>query len=790
MAGLLSGLSGVQRLGDQVVANCPGHDDGVASLAVGIGESGKVLLKCFAGCSFAKVGGALVGVDLSGSDWVWPADLPLGVASADPVQPEGELLELRAFVSDCESALWESPEALAEVRSRFGLSDELIRGFRLGLSAARPYAWRGVGSSWSAVQRLTVPFFGFDGSVKGCQGRALTPHRVRWAGLTGSGWARSSMFRPGLFDAVEDGPVVICEGPSDALTVAGRLGFDAVAIRGAALRSDSVLAEFLVSVGDRTVIVCGDNDTAGEKFSQSIAQSLMGAGVDARVLHIPMGSDVNDWAMLAETHFAHDFRDQAAAAPATILGLERVAAVRASAPNLFDSWPHVSPPGLQHVTAGEVFLWFLDKTGRDMAYVVGYKGPTLWSDGLWQLGQPHAVRSALQECGSIARAHSDPDHPWHFEILQLGNKLASTNFLNSVIKELEALCKVFFADSFDSVEHYLAVKNGVIDLRDGSLIDPTPAQMISTRLDVKFNPEADCDLWRSFLAQCMGEESDPARPMSSYLQRVLGYGLTGSVSEQSFFVHYGTGANGKSTFTDTLQSVFRSVSKNVQFSVFEDSASSSGGPSSEIARLRGSRLVFTAEGSGRPMKEALLKVLSGGDLITARHLFAEEIEFHPRFLLQMSTNNKPDFRGVDEGLWRRVKLIRWGRYFGESERDLRLPQKLLSESEGILAWAVRGAQIWYRGGGLGEPAAVSEATEEYRDSADILAGFYPGVLNSERGENVSLADIYFAFCGWADSEGIEEYSRRWLRANLETRGVAFRRLKTGFHSVDHKLVLG
>ena len=181
------------------------------------------------------------------------------------------------------------------------------------------------------------------------------------------------------------------------------------------------------------------------------------------------------------------------------------------------------------------------------------------------------------------------------------------------------------------------------------------------------------------------------------------------------------------------------------------------------------------------MKEGLLKLLTGGDRVTARHLFSEEIEFESRFLIQLASNYKPDFRGVDEGLWRRVKLIEWDRHFAKDERDDSLRIKLRQESEGILAWAVRGSMLWYRSG-LAEPGSVSEATESYRDTADILAGFYPdGVLRPGPPgcTAVSLASIFFAFQGWAESEGIETYSRRWLRSNLDTRGVKFVRGKGG-----------
>jgi putative DNA primase/helicase len=789
MGALLAHLGGVTG-GDglPVVAQCPAHEDDDPSLSVAIGESGKVLLNCFAGCSFTDIGRALgPAVSLAGNDWAWPDGFDGGTAAAGAGSSAGQLHGLERFIDKCAGRLWapEGAAALAYVRERFGMSDVLIRGFRLGFSPAEGEIWEAVGASWTAVPRLVVPFISFDGVVSGAQGRALADHKTRWAGLSGSGWARSAMFQPGLFDSVEDGPLIVCEGPSDALTAAAA-GVDSVAVRGASLRSAGVLDEFLSVVRDRTVIVCGDSDTAGALFADSVTTSLVAAGVDARPLRVAMGTDLNEWFAESGVFFERDLRDHMAMADAPIVQAQRADIARRArvASNVWDAWPvEGGPPDTSHVGACDAVLWYMHATNRDCCYVHGYAGPSLFDGRVWRLGAPNAVRAVLQEAGLVAKQHSDDDHPWHEDIVKLGGKLGSTNFLNSLTKELTALVPSHDPDEFDAIEHLLQAANGVIDLRTGDLTKPDPRLLITTELAVEFRPEADCDRWHTFLAQVMREEESTDKPMSSYMQRLVGYGITGSTAEQMFAVHYGTGSNGKSVFMETLADVFRSgMCRTVPFSVFEAGlGGGSAGPSSDIARLRGSRLVFTSEGEGKPMKEGLLKLLTGGDRVTARHLFSEEIEFESRFLIQLASNYKPDFRGVDEGLWRRVKLIEWDRHFGKDERDDSLRIKLRQESEGILAWAVRGSMLWYRSG-LREPGSVSDATDSYRDTADILAGFYPdGALKPGTADSpyVTLAAIFFAFQGWAEREGIETYSRRWLRANLDTRGVKFSRTNQG-----------
>ena len=177
-----------------------------------------------------------------------------------------------------------------------------------------------------------------------------------------------------------------------------------------------------------------------------------------------------------------------------------------------------------------------------------------------------------------------------------------------------------------------------------------------------------------------------------------------------------------------------------------------------------------------------MKRLTGNDTVNAREPYKKARDVRPTWKIHLQTNHYPSVTGMDSGLWRRMKCVQWSADFTGENQDTSLKELLLAkEAEGILAWAVRGAMLWYRSG-LAEPGSVSEATESYRDTADILAGFYPdGVLSPGPPgcTAVSLASIFFAFQGWAESEGIETYSRRWLRSNLDTRGVKFVRGKGG-----------
>ena len=255
-------------------------------------------------------------------------------------------------------------------------------------------------------------------------------------------------------------------------------------------------------------------------------------------------------------------------------------------------------------------------------------------------------------------------------------------------------------------------------------------------------------MWLEFLDQIFDGDQD----LIDYLQRAIGYSLSGSTVEQMMFILYGNGRNGKSVFLDVIKEIFGSYTLNIQPQTIMVKAMS-GGANSDIARLQGARLVTTTEpNDGMRFDEGLVKQITGGDEITARFLYGDEFDFKPELKLWMATNHKPIIRGTDDGIWRRMAIIPFKVQIPKYAVDKQLTAKLKRELKAILNWAVEGYQMW-QAIGLAEPKTVAEQRDSYRKEMDPVEAFIEERCIRDADEREKSSELYQSYKEWATSNG-------------------------------------
>lgn len=317
-------------------------------------------------------------------------------------------------------------------------------------------------------------------------------------------------------------------------------------------------------------------------------------------------------------------------------------------------------------------------------------------------------------------------------------------------------------EQWDTDPWLLNTPTGTVDLRTGQLREHKRCDYCTKRTAV--TPRGDCPRWREFLNRVMNRDAE----LQAFIQRVVGYSLTGATSEHGFFFAYGTGANGKSVFTSTVQNILADYAKAAPMEAFL--ASSTDSHPTDVAGLQGARLVIATEvEDGRRWAESRLKSLTGGDRISARFMRQDFFEFLPQFKLFITGNHKPTIRTVDEAIRRRLYLIPFNVTIPPNERDLQLAEKLKSEWGGILEWAIQGCLVWQRDG-LQAPARVREATNEYLAAQDSLTEWLEECVEAVPDFVTTTKELYGAWRIWTEARGEYPGTEQRFAERLTERG--------------------
>lgn len=323
---------------------------------------------------------------------------------------------------------------------------------------------------------------------------------------------------------------------------------------------------------------------------------------------------------------------------------------------------------------------------------------------------------------------------------------------------------------FDSHKFLFNCGNGVIDLKTGELLPHDRKYMLTKISNIDYDLNAECPNWIRFMESIFKDQDGETNyEIIDFLQKAIGYTLTGDTSEQVMFFLYGTGRNGKSTFINTIQNLLGDYGRQTNSDTFIKKKNDNA-VNNDIARLDGARFVSAVESEeGQQLSESLVKQVTGGEKISARFLRQEFFEFVPEFKVFFTTNHMPIVRNNDNGIWRRIRLIPFTVTIPKDQVDKDLPKKLEKEMPGILNWAVKGCLKWQKEG-LGEPAAVMKATDEYREDMDILGPYINENCIINPMAKVESRVLYDDYKKWCYQNDELELKNRSFYRQLVTRG--------------------
>jgi putative DNA primase/helicase len=338
------------------------------------------------------------------------------------------------------------------------------------------------------------------------------------------------------------------------------------------------------------------------------------------------------------------------------------------------------------------------------------------------------------------------------------------------------------SDAFDRDLHLLNLRTGTLDLRTGEVREHRASDMVTRTFNADYIPGATAPRWEQFLQDVL-----PDPEVRAYVQRALGYTLTGRADQRALMQLYGPSSTGKTQFIKVIQELFGDYGRNAEPSVFRWKRDS-GGPTPELHALRGARFIATSETSeSARMDEEAIKRITGADKVTSRALYEGQKEWQPEGVVWMATNFPPMYNSDDKAMWNRVKPIHFNVLFsadGEPDENgnetrrwtANIYKALLEEAPGILNWMLEGLRQFNELGQLGEPPSVTQAMLEQRDGSDSVTSFLQdaeseGEIVHEPGVQADIRNIYVLYAAWCDANRIPPLGRRRMTNRMLARGM-------------------
>ncbi len=545
--------------------------------------------------------------------------------------------------------------------------------------------------------------------------------------------------QPGMKDAAQ---VVLVEGEKCAQALINAGVTATTAMHGANAPVDKT---DWTPLEGKAVLIWPDRDKPGWEYAANAAQAVLDAG--ARSCHIlyPPQEAAEGWD--AADAIAEGFDVASFLVHGPRMQIHAVAE---------DAEPVVSSDESVWGTEDALALAFTRRYHRDWRYVAAWGRWLVWDGQRWRNEDTLAATDLIRSvCRQTALRADDR---------KVAAKLASSGTVGGVERLARADRRhAATTDEWDADPWLLNTPGGVVDLKTGRTRANDRADRMTKITTAR--PGGECPQWTAFLSNVTGGDAD----LQAYLQRMVGYCLTGVTSAHALFFLYGTGANGKSVFANVISTILGDYATTASMDTFVETRGDR--HPTDLAGLRGARFVTAIETEqGRRLNESKVKAITGGDKISARFMRQDFFEFFPQFKPVIVGNHKPAIRNIDEAMKRRMHMIPFTVTIPPERRDGRLTEKLLAERDGILAWAVLGCLAWQREG-LNPPLCVQDATEEYFESEDALGRWLDERCVRTANAKSLTSELFTDWKQWAEASGEFIGSQRRFSDLLITRGL-------------------
>ena len=404
--------------------------------------------------------------------------------------------------------------------------------------------------------------------------------------------------------------------------------------------------------------------------------------------------------------------------------------------------------------------------GENIRYCHEWKKWLIWNGKYWEVDTTNEIRRRAEDTiDNIYKEAKGKSDKTHKALISHANKSETKRQLVDMVSLAGDDINVIVKSGDLDKDHWkLNVENGTIDLQTGKRRDHKREDYITKIANAVYDNKAKCPTWDTFLDRILEGNNSVIK----FLQKAIGYSLTGDTSEQCLFFLYGKGANGKTTLLETISTMLNDYAEQADFSTFLEQKNTI---RNDLAGLKGARFVPGVEAEkGKKFAEAFIKRVTGQDTVKARFLYKEFFSFKPTFKVFLGANHRPTIKGTDNAIWRRPILIPFNVEIPEDEMDKKIQPKFRKEMSGILNWAIKGCLTWQKEG-LKEPEEIKHAKEQYRQDMDVLRGFLKDCCVLKSSAKVSSSDLYQAYNLWCQREDEEPITQQQLGILLKERDL-------------------